>query len=138
MSFISILKKVGSAVLGIEHVAEPVIETLFPSSKPLFDVFDRLQTAITTVESANPLQNGQLKSQTVVSDFEAGLSVTQAILSADGKKLVYDDAALQSAINAQVAAYNAFAALKASFKVVALNPPAPGAAPQQSTTAILD
>lgn len=124
MSFISILKKVGSVVLGVEKVAEPVVESLFPASTPLFDIFDRLQTAITTVEAANPLQSGTVKSGIVVSDFEAGLTVTQAILAADGKKLVYDDGALQSAINAQVAAYNAYATLKASFKVVALTPTA--------------
>lgn len=104
--------------------------SLFPVSKPLFDIFDRLQTAITTVEASSPLQDGTVKSGAVVTDFEAGLSVTQAILAVDGKKLVYDDAALQSAINAQVAAYNAFATLKASFKVVSLAvAAAPPAAP---------
>jgi hypothetical protein len=122
MSFISILKTVGSTLLGIEHVAEPIVETLFPASSPIFAIFDKVQTAITTVEQGMPAATGAAKAQAVVNDFEAGLALTQQILAVDGKTLSYDTTALQTAIDAQVAAYNAFAAVKASFKVVVAVP----------------
>ena len=118
MSFISILKTIGGAIVGVEKIAEPIVETLFPATTPLFGIFDRLQTAITTVEQSLVGATGPVKSAAVVSDFEAGLALTQQILAVSGQQLSYDDAALQTAINSQVAAYNAFAALKTTFKVV--------------------
>lgn len=120
MSFISVIKKIGSVALGIEHIAEPVVETLFPVSKPIFDIFDKVSNTIVTVEANMPGVSGPDKSQAVISDFEAGLALTQQILALEGKQLTYDKAALQTAINAQVAAYNAFAAVKTSFKVTTL------------------
>ena len=123
MSFISILKKIGSVVLGAEHVIAPIAESLLPTlSGPIAaidDIFQRLQATITTVEVSTPTDGqGTVKSAAVVADFESGLSFTQSILALEGKKLIWDDVQLQAAITAQVAAYNAMAALKASFKVV--------------------
>jgi crotonobetainyl-CoA:carnitine CoA-transferase CaiB-like acyl-CoA transferase len=133
MGFTSILKKVGSVLLGIEHVAEPIVESLFPASTPLFGVFDRLSQAITTVEaSITTPGSGPQKSAAVVADFNAGLQLTQSILALEGKALYYDPAALQTAIDAQVAAFNAFAAVKTSFKVVAQPTPAPAPPAVQS------
>lgn len=125
MSFISILKKIGSVVIGAEHIVAPVVETLVPSlSGPIAAVdgiFQRVQATITTLEANNPSDGqGAIKSAAVVADFQSGLDLTQQILSVEHKKLSYDGAALQAAINAQVAAYNAFATLKASFKIEAV------------------
>lgn len=133
MSFISILTKigqVGSAVAGVEKTAGPLLD-LIPGVAPWRAVVDgivsRVQSAIVTVEANNPVSDGKLKSDATIADFQAGLALTQQILAAQGKTLVYDQAALQAAINAQVEAYNQFAKLKASFQTVDL--PKPGAQP---------
>ena len=60
---------------------------------------------------------GKEKSELVVSEFEAGLETTQEILATQNKQLVYDKAALQEFIDAQVAAYKAMAKVKESFKI---------------------
>ena len=118
MSFLSILKTIGKTALGIEEIAAPILKTLIPAAAPILDIFSRLQVAITTAETNNPLDGqGVMKATAVVADFESGLGVTQEILSLEGKHLTWDDSALQAAISAQVAAYNAFAALKASFNI---------------------
>lgn len=123
MSFISILKTIGSVFLGIEHVAAPIAEALIPAAAPVIaeidSIFSRLQSAITTVEAQSPVGTaGAVKSDVVTQDFNASLGVAQSVLAMAGKQLSYDTAALQTAINAQVAAYNAMAAVKASFKVI--------------------
>jgi len=64
----------------------------------------------------------------VVDEFEAGLETTQDVLNSLGKKLVYDQAALKEAIDAQVVVYKALAKVKDSYQIVPLdNPPAPAA-----------
>jgi hypothetical protein len=60
---------------------------------------------------------GKEKSELVVGEFEAGLQTTQEILATQNKQLVYDKAALQEFIDAQVAAYKAMAKVKESFKI---------------------
>ena len=125
MSFISILKKIGTVALGIEHVAAPIISIALPQlAGPISivdGIFQRLQTAVTTVEANNPVDGqGQVKAAAVTADFEAGLELTQSILAAENKKLTYDTAALQEAISAQVTALNAMAKVKASFKTVSI------------------
>jgi len=124
MSFISVLKKIGQVAIGIEHVAAPVVSSLIPGAAPIIgaldNLFTRVQTTIQTVELTSPVGGGQLKAAVVVTDFEAGLETTQAVLALTGKHLEYDAALLQDAINNQVAAYNSFAKLKGSFKVVDL------------------
>jgi hypothetical protein len=122
MSFISILKKIGSVTIGAEHIVAPVIEAAVPAiSGPvaaLDGIFQRLQATIATVEANNPTDGqGGIKAQAVTADFQSGLDLTQQILALKGEKLTYDASALQSAIDAQTAAFNAFAKLKASFKV---------------------
>ena len=125
MSFISILTKVGQVALGIERAAAPMIETFLPASTPIIAAVDgivgRIQGSITTVEANNPMDGqGQIKSAAVVTDFQDGIAIAQEVLAMEGKSLTYDSAALTTAITAQVAAYNAFATLKASIKIVAL------------------
>lgn len=129
MSFVSILKSIGTVLFGIEHVAAPIAEALLPAAAPVIaevdSIFARLQTAITTVEAQSPVgTSGTVKSDVVTQDFNASLGVAQSVLAMAGKQLSYDTAALQTAINAQVAAYNAMAAVKASFKVIDVPKPA--------------
>jgi hypothetical protein len=123
MSFKSIIKKIGTVALGIEHVAAPIVSAVVPGAAPAILVFDKLvtgiQSSIAIAEDNNPADGqGPSKAQTVISDFEAGLAFTQEVLALKGEKLTYDTAALQDAINFQVAAYNAMVKIKASFKVV--------------------
>lgn len=119
MSFISILK----TIAGVEHSIAPVL-SLIPGVGNIVVAVDpivqRIQSAIGTVEANSPeVPGGQggLKAPLVVADFEAGLELTRQVLAQKGEKLSYDTAALQDAIDKQVDAYNAFAKLKASFKI---------------------
>ncbi len=129
MSFLSIFKNIGKGLLAVEKVAAPIAEGLLPAYAPLIMSIDHLfgttQAAIVTAEQNNPLQNGQLKLDAVTNDFNAALSELQSILAVTGKQLTYDGNGLTTAINAQVAAYNAFAALKSTFKIA--DAPAPAA-----------
>jgi hypothetical protein len=127
MSFVGILKKVGTILVGVEHIAAPIVGVAFPAlAGPIGlidNVFQKLQNTIITVENNNPVTGqGQLKADAVVNDFNAGLDLTQQVLALKGEMLTYDSAALQESITSQVAAYNAMAKLKASFKVVAKSP----------------
>ncbi len=125
MSFLSILRKIGTVTLGIEHAAGPIIGALYPPlAQPLAQLdglFQRLQSTVMTVEQNNPVDgSGALKAAAVKADFAAGLQTTQDVLALTHKKLTYDEALLQQAIDAQVLAYNTMAKVKASFKVVDL------------------
>ena len=118
MSFISILK----TVLGIEHTIAPFLSVIPGVGSIVVGVdaiVQRVQAAIGTVEASNPGDGqGSLKAPAVIADFNAGLDLTQQVLALKGEKLAYDPAKLQDAIDKQVAAYNAFAALKSSFQIV--------------------
>lgn len=123
MSFVSILKHVGSTLIGIEHIAAPVAEGLFPMYAPeiklLDDVFSKIQVGIIANEVANPTNGqGSVKAAISQTNFDVSLSLIQDVLKTQGKLLTYDGDALNSVINSQVTAYNAMAALKASFKIV--------------------
>lgn len=123
MSFISILKKVGSVAIGIEHVAAPMLEAAVPGLAPVVatmdGVFQHLQNSIVSAEANNPVDaQGALKSAAVVADFQALVDTAQSMAQLKGEQLTYDPAALQKAINDNVTAFNSDAALKASFKLV--------------------
>lgn len=121
MSFLSVLKKIGTVALGIEKIAAPIITTVYPPFGLIDTMFQHLIGGIVTVEQNHPGDGqGGVKSDAVKADFIAGLQVTQDALAMTKKKLVYDDALLQQAIDNQVAALNSMAKLKASFKVVDL------------------
>lgn len=95
---------VGSAV----GIVNPVLGTLITG------LAGRITASITSVEqTVTEAKAGQLKSQTVIDDFNNALGLAQEIT---GKTITFDQAALQNAINAQVAALNAFASLKSSIK----------------------
>lgn len=113
--------------MGIERVAAPILAVAIPGSAPLIARLDaivqKLQSSILTVEAETPIDSaGKLKSEIVIADFRAGLALTQSVLALKNQILEYDPVALQEAINAQVAAYNAVAKLRVSFKVVPIVP----------------
>lgn len=128
MSFLSVFKTIGKGLLAAEHVAAPLASTIFPQFAPIIGKIDGLfgttQAAIITAEANNPLDGqGGLKLTAVTNDFNAALAEMQSILAITGKQLTYDAAALDAAVSAQVAAYNAFAKVKASFKIADLSKP---------------
>lgn len=121
MSFISVLKKIGTVALGVERIAAPVLQFV-PGAAPVLAIVDNItahfQNLVVTAEVNNPTDGqGSVKAQSVQNDFAAGLEFTQSILAVKGEKLTYDTGALQEAIDAQVKAYNSIAKVKASFKV---------------------
>jgi hypothetical protein len=119
MSFLSILRKIDTVIADVEKVAEPIIEIVWPVTRPALALFDRLQSAIATVEGVHTAPgSGAAKSQAVTQDFNSSLTLTQNMLAAQGKQLYYPPALLQAAIDAQVAAYNAMATLQAAMKIV--------------------
>lgn len=129
MSFISILKKIGSVVAGVEHVAAPILSGLYPPAAPWLAKLDNavqlLNGSIIATEANNPKDGqGGLKSDAVNADLNAYIDTMNSGLAFANKKIVDDPALRQAAINAVVAGYNATAQWKASFKTVDL-PPAP-------------
>jgi len=123
MSFLSILKTIGEDALKIEPVAAAAVSFINPTLANLMNgISGKIQTAVTNAElTVTQAKSGGVKSATVVSDFESGLDIAQEVLSAEGKAITYDPVQLQTAINNYVAAFNATAALKASFKIVPLS-----------------
>ena len=133
MSFLSIFKAIGKGLLIGEKIVVPLAETAFPAFAPLISKIDSLfgvtQAAIITAEQNNPLDGqGGLKLTAVTNDFNAALAELQSILAVTGKQITYDGGALNDAVAAQVAAYNAFAKVKGSFKVADAPKPEPAVA----------
>jgi hypothetical protein len=133
MSFISILKQVGVVAAVIEHAAAPIITAAVPGTGIVVGQLDqlvtRVQTSIQAAEIANPAAAaGAQKSASVASDFEASFNLANSFLALEGKTLTYDKDLLTTAINTQVAAYNALAAVRTSVKVVPLPLPPPASA----------
>lgn len=123
MSFLTILKTIGKDALQIAPIAGAAVSLVNPViGNLIMGISGKLQTAIVSAEATVTQANsGGIKADAVVADFESGLSIAQEVLAAEGKAITYDPAALQTAINNYVAAYNATAALKSSFKIVGLS-----------------
>lgn len=127
MSFISILKKIGSVALGVEHIAAPIVSALYPPAAPwlskLDDLTQHLQASVIATEVNNPADGqGGIKSAAVIADIDSYFGTMNAGLALAGKTVTDDPALRQAAINATVAAFNADAAWKASFKIGDLKP----------------
>ena len=125
-------KSILSTILGIEKIAEPAL-MLIPGAAPVLTILDpiftKLQADINTVEVTKTADTpSQSSSDAVIANFENGLQVAQAFAATEGKMVVYDKLALQTAINAQVSALNSMATVKASFKMVPLPAAAGGTA----------
>ena len=132
MSFLSVLKKIGSVALGIEHIAVPIISAADPAVAPFLAKLDgwlsRTQTAVQSAElTFTDAKAGGLKQAAVIQDFENGLQTAQDALAVMGKTIQYDKAQYEKVIADFVTAYSDAAAFKASWKVVDLpqTPPPP-------------
>jgi hypothetical protein len=133
MSFLSVLKKIGSVALGIEHVAAPIVALADPALAPFITKLDgwlsRTQTAVQQAEvTFTDAKAGGLKQAAVIQDFENGLVMAQDALAVTGKTIQYDAALYQKVIQDFVTAYNDAAAFKATWKIADLVPPPPPAA----------
>ena len=127
MSFLGILKKIGTVALGIEHVAVPIVSIAEPQLAPWLAKLDnwvnRTQAAVLSVEhTVTEAKAGGLKQASVIADFENGLESAQAALAVTGKTIQYDVEMYKQVINDFVAAYNHAAQFKASWKIVDLPP----------------
>lgn len=123
--FKSIIKGIWHGFLSAEQVAEPIIKTLLPASAPIFALVDpiiaKVQNTIVTVEAnSSDTTPGADKFGAVLSDFKSGLALTNSILAAEGKQLIFDEASFAAATNAQVEALRQFAVLRASIQIVPL------------------
>lgn len=125
MSFWNVLKKIAVGAVKAEQAALPLINLIDPALGTILSkldpVFAKVITTVAVVEMNNPLDGqGQIKSNAVIADFEAGLATTQSVLALKNEKLTYDDAALQKTISDFANGYNGLAAVKQSFKIVPL------------------
>jgi hypothetical protein len=129
MSFLSVLKKIGTVALGIEHIAVPIISAADPAVGPLLAKLDgwlsRTQTAVQSAElTFTDAKAGGLKQAAVIQDFENGLQTAQDALAVMGKTIQYDKTQYEKVIADFVTAYSDAAAFKASWKVVDIPPTA--------------
>lgn len=119
MSFSGIFSGI-KKVLGVEHQLAPML-SLIPGVGAIVAAVDpwvgRLIGAMGNAEIGSPVGGGTIKEAAVLADFEAGMDATQAILAAAGKRLVWDDAKLKSAIADMNKALASVAEVKASFKI---------------------
>lgn len=129
MSFLSVLKKIGTVALGIEKVAVPVLSVADPALAPFLTRLDgwlsRTQTAVQQAEvTITDAKSGGLKQAAVIQDFENSLQTAQDALAVTGKTIQYDAALYQKVIADFVTAYNDAALFKATWKIAELPPPA--------------
>ncbi len=127
MSFLSVLKKIGSVALGVEHVAIPLLEAADPALAPALVIadgwFTRTFKAVASAETLiTAAKSGGLKQAAVVQDFELGFQATQDALAVASKTMQYDINQYKAVSDAFTAAYNAAAAFKATWKIVDLPP----------------
>lgn len=127
MSFLSVLKKIGSVVAGVEHVAVPILSLADPALAPLLGKIDgwvtRTQAAVLSAEGTiTAVKSGGLKQQAVIADFETGIETAQAALAVTGKTIQYDVALYKKVIDDFVSAYNDAAEFKKTWKIVDLPP----------------
>lgn len=115
-SFLGAFRKMLGAGAGVGQLAAPYVSLFNPAAGAIVASVSR---AIIRAESEySEPKSGPLKQAAVIADFKAGLDVAKDILAAQGKTITYDNGALEDAIKAQVMAFNAFNALKASVKIV--------------------
>lgn len=120
MSFLGTITNIGKTLLQV--ASNPLVESGISMWNPAVGViWKRVASSIVNIEAAHAAAGktgtGADKLAFVTTDFEESISVTQEILRSQGKSFTYDTGALKEAIDAQVMAYNAFARVKASFKI---------------------
>ena len=122
MSFVSILKTVGTDVLkglgvvtGVAQVAAPIAGiVLGPAASA---ILTKINSAVVGAELLiTGAQQGVAKQASVATTVAAELPTLDAVIQEMGAGVFFDPAALNAAINASVAMYNSIAALVASAK----------------------
>lgn len=121
-SFKSIISGIWHGFLKAEPIVEGAAKVLLPASAPIFAMIDpiiaKLQNTIITVEANAPEgTTGADKFAAVFADFQASADLANAVLAAEGKRLVYDPASFTAGTNAFVEAMRQFAVLKASVRI---------------------
>lgn len=115
MSFLSVLKKIGGGLLVVAETAAPIVSVFNPG---VGEIIRRITGAVVKAEDAFPNSgSGTDKLQAAIGDFDAGLAITQEVLSMRGENLSYDENALKDANSSLVSFYNAVAKLKGSFRI---------------------
>jgi hypothetical protein len=109
------LKIVGEDALKIAPIAGTAVGLVNPAAGALITgLAGHLTSAIASVESTvTEAKSGPVKSAAVIADFQSALSLAGDIT---GKTFSYDAAALQTTIDAIVAAFNSIGAFKTSLK----------------------
>lgn len=119
MSFLSIMKTIGSdalKVLGVATtVAEPIVGiALGPAASA---IMTKINSAVVGAEAIIAgVSQGVAKQQSVASIVSTSLPTLDAVIAEFGAGATFDPTALNNAINASVANYNAIQALIASVK----------------------
>lgn len=127
MSFKTIFGDVLTTILGLQRIVAPIVSILVPGSGPAFAALDplfrNLIQSITDAEAQSPESGtGPAKAQMVQDSFDDNLAFAQSIAATSGIVIVYDKDQLRIARDSQVAAFNAMALVKASLKMVPVNP----------------
>ncbi len=121
MSFLSIVGNALGKIVGVERAVAPFV-SFIPGAAPVIHGFDLIASTVLSsmgkAEVGNPIGGGQIKADSVVADFEAGLEITKAVAEADGKQVVYDEATLRSALMDLTNGFNKLALVKASIKII--------------------
>ena len=109
------LTVVGKDALALAPVAGAVVGVVNPAAGMLITgVGGRLTASIASVEQTiTDAKAGALKAATVKADLDNALALAQDVT---GETFTYDGTALQTFIDAQVAAFNAEAAFKGTLK----------------------
>lgn len=122
MSFLSVLKKFGGAVAGVEHIAAPILAIAIPAAAPFLNGFDalttKIQQTVVAVEASHPVGTpGSIKADAFNAEINSFLEVAQSAADIAGQTLTFDQAELDAARDTYVSALNHSAKLKASFKL---------------------
>lgn len=123
MNFFNALKKIVPIVQGVSHVAIPIAAGLYPPAAPallaLDNIVGRVQNTMVTVEQqSSDTTTGTSKEAAVIQDFQTYINDLKSSLGLAGKIVQYDEVELKAAITSQHDAYNHFAKVKASIKIV--------------------
>lgn len=135
VNFFSILKKAGSMVLGIEHVAVPLLSIADPALAPALSKLDtwvtRLTNGVVTVEAqVQQAKAGGFKQDAVVADVQNALADLNSGLALMGKTIQYDPAELPKLVKMSADFYNEVANFKSNWKIVDLPAVVPSNPPQ--------
>lgn len=124
------LSKLGHGLVTGAKIAQtfsPILGVI-PGAGVAIGLANAISGGILRAQAAVPAPgSGASKAQLVVQEFEAALETTKQIAAASGKSVTYDQAKLQAAIDAQVAAYKLIADAIDTIRISDTPTPAPPA-----------